>query len=310
MGVSSITSLGRLMALADALGQPTAVMANGFALVAFTPPSEGSFEGDGPGGETEIGDAGDSVAWVLFDGVEIGDSVYINSLDDFDQVSSVSEEIVLTDCVAPTTTLNYAYNTCGHLAAGNGNPYVGNGGPQTQNDLLGYDTDYAGHQCVAFEDEGFLVFGDGGEDAGAGDDPEIGIPTLNLTCRLFKDQSAAGQSGSAGITVPTSFFGLKTESGPAGIASDFELYDASEWDEYPPPVSDTIGVAFSEDITKIPDTMPSLDATNDEVNGVVDFEIESWTVQSDITNTDDANGPLGEIAPQPLLNVDLGHRSN
>ena len=107
MGVSSITSLGRLMALADALGQPTAVMANGFALVAFTPASEGSFEGDGPGGETEIGDDGDSVAWLMFSGVEIGDSVYINSLDDFDQISSVSEEIVLTDCVA-----NFASSFC------------------------------------------------------------------------------------------------------------------------------------------------------------------------------------------------------
>jgi hypothetical protein len=287
----------RLEALADVLGCPEddtslADIHNNYASVSFVAPTSGGWEisGDGDCDDNCDGNGDGSFETSVIADVDPGDEVCVDSYDDFDNLSA-QVCITVGDCVAPTTVLNYAYNTCGHLglsysswetnetywhAAG-----PGDGGP-------GYDTDYAAHICVDFEAGSLPEFGDGGENTNEGTPGVCGIPTLNITCRLLKDPALAAEGA---VSEPIQFYGLYTGGadgqipapGAYGPFPDFALYDATEFAAWVP-FADTIGVAFSESIAMT-------DGGSIDWSGVTD--ITSWSIGNNISNTDDGDTPDG-----------------
>ena len=295
----------RLEALADVLECPndTTYMADinpGYASVTFTAPTSGGWLFDDSGDTycddtsttdcSGVGDGADKT--VIVYGATVGDVVCIDSVDDFDNVSA-HVCVPLGDCVAPTTVLNYAYNTCGHLgydpAQNNNTEFHADGGGE---EGPGYDTDYAAHLCVDFEAATLAEFGDGGENTAEGTPGECGIPTLNITCRLLKDPADAALGA---VTNPITFYGLYDGTtdplgtpapGSPGPYADFVMYDATEFAIWTP-FADTIGVAFSEDI----EFMDGVGIPDIGWTGVT--SITSISFGNNINTTDDGDSPDG-----------------
>jgi hypothetical protein len=288
----------RLAALADVIGGASsslAVMENGYATVTFTEAGTGSWYASASGSamvtsndeanpENANGTADSVTVW----NAKVGTKVTITSLDDFDNPSNVAD-ITLGDCVAPTTVLNYAYNTCGHLGTDYGGSWEVNVDPDG-----GYDADNAEHICVenisGVQDE----IGDGGENTQEGVPGELGIPTLNITCRLLKDPADMPN-----VCAPVNFFGLYdgtdidqsnyydssqecNNGGPDQQES--RLYDATQWAAWRAgSFPDTIGVAFSE----------SIQASGGNVVWGGTTAVTSWAIGNNIPVTDDGDTPDG-----------------
>jgi hypothetical protein len=315
----------RLEALADVVGgdQATNLMADvrpNYAAITFMPPASGGWQigsdsdaacetNCSGGGEGELqkvilgSDDGTSD-----DEANVGDVIYVESIDDFDNISAVAE-ITLGDCVAPTTTLNYAYNTCGHLGYDNGswdiNPH-GGGGEE------GYDTDEAEHICALNENLAVPEYGDGGENTDEGVAGNLGIPTLNITCRLLKDRGDAPN-----VCAPINFAGLYDGTDidqslyystaqscnlddSSATQQQEKLYDATQWAAWGA-FPDTIGVAFSEDIA-----LSAAGAAGIVTSGTFDTSITSIGIGNDIGLTDDGDPPDGgQDDGSPLMSADL-----
>ena len=284
----------RLEALADVLECPNDVtynanVENGYASISFVAPTMGAWEISGDGFcDDNCDGSGDGAAETsVIGGVSVGDDVCVDSYDDFDNLGA-QVCITVGDCVAPTTVLNYAYNTCGHIGYYPGYPNTEAGhidGTGTDSGG-GYDTYYAAHLCVDFEAATLFEYGDGGENTGEGTPGVCGIPTLNITCRLLKDPADAAQGA---VTNPITFFGLydgtdtPAPSSGYGPYTGFALYDATEFEAWVP-FADTIGVAFSEDIAMT--TGGTIGGSTTWTPGVV----TSWTVGNNISTTDDGDG--------------------
>jgi hypothetical protein len=289
----------RLEGLADLLACPEgtnadAEITNGYATISFTVPSTGTWAVTESNGDlnldcvdtpSSVGDcdgSGDGKSYTaVIQNAKIGDKVCVDSYDDFDNLGG-QECVTLGDCVAPTTVLNYAYNTCGYIT-NNGTPYFDNN---------------AGMECVDTEVETLFDFGDGGENAGIGEEGKCGVPTLNITCRLLKDPDDAAEGL---VSNPIEIFGLyagdDTPAPGTPEAGGLQLYDATEFAAWVP-FSDTIGVAFSESITMTTGGSIAWDGMAD---------ITSWQVANDVTHTDDNNTPdggNGNNADLVLITVD------
>jgi hypothetical protein len=199
--------------------------------------------------------------------------------------------------VAPTTVLNFAYNTCGHVGynpSGNNNDFH-NDGPGDSGP--GYDTEYAAHLCVDFEVATLFEYGDGGENTAEGTPGVCGTPTLNITCRLLKDPADA-QLGNVDnpITIHGLYDGTDTPApGGDGPFDDFVLYDATEFAAWVP-FTDTIGVAFSEDIQMV--------SGAGAITWAGSTNITSWAIGNNIGTTDDGNSPDdGEGSSADLVQI-------
>jgi hypothetical protein len=287
----------RLEALAQAGGN-NANVDNGYALVTFLTPTEGTYSVS-PGGCSGTNDG--TTKSCTLSGVSVGQTVYVTSEDDFGNPSNVVS-IVLGDCAAPTTVLNYAYNTCGHVGY---SPVAG----AADGTLGGYDTNYAAHICTVGEILGDPAYGDGGENTEEAEASVLGLPTLNITCRLLKDADIAPS-----VIEPIDIFGLYGQIDTYPLDPDptnaDELYDATAFAGWQP-FADTIGVAFSEDIV--------MTAGGSIVSPTLTTTITSWAVGNNITQQDDldpidanANGNAADLAQITvddvidLANVDHG----
>ncbi len=269
----------RLEGLADQLVCPNditenAQITNNYATVSFLPPVVGDWQigsssdadcqdncsGSGESGTQYVVVGSDSSDNDL--AANIGDTIYVESIDDFSNISAVVE-VVLGDCVAPTTVLNYGYNTCGY-ATNRATPAF---------------TNLAGQLCIDADVDTLFDFGDGAENAGVGEPGECGVPTLNITCRLLKDPEDAANLD---VVEPITLYRLQ-DGDNARTGSDYDATSFSIWQ----PFNDTIGVAFSENI----------DMTTD---GTIDWagitSITSWTLANNVGKTDDNDTPDGGSA--------------
>jgi hypothetical protein len=262
----------RLEALADAQGSTTATVENGVALITYMTPSEGS-NSVTSGVTTYCGSTPNtgSTQSCVIDPASVGQVVFVTSEDDFGNPSNVVS-ITLGDCAAPTTVLNYAYNTCGHVGYDLSGTGLG-----TNHFATDSDTNYAAHLCTVGEVIGDPAYGDGGENTDDSTASMLGLPTLNITCRLLKDPDDA-----PGVTPPIDFFGLygQIDTYDAGPNNNIdELYDATGYAAWVP-FEDSIGVAFSEDIAM---------TTGGSIDWSGDASIDSWSIGNNISTQDDGD---------------------
>ena len=202
-------------------------------------------------------------------GVNPGDMIYIQSMDDFGNPGSETS-ITLADNVPVTTSLQDSYG---------------------EQDLTSSSV-YGSH------------YGNGGELSNLGDQALIGVPLLNINAGMLSDQGAVPTAP----TLDSLFAGNKkdTATNSAYITAG-NTYDATAYTAWSAAPQRTIGVSFTENLAWVTplagDSMkPAVGAANSPTTTAT-AGLSAWGIMNDVTRTSDDQAINVDLAVVSIANI-------
>ncbi|MFC3681830.1 hypothetical protein [Bacterioplanoides pacificum] len=216
--------------------------------------------------------AGTDIAF-LVSGVQPGDVIYIQSMDDFGNTGSVTS-ITLVDNVPVTTGLQDSYQ---------------------EQDLTSSTT--------VFGEE----YGNGGELANPDAQALIGSPLLNINSGMLADQDIVTDNTPS---LDNLYEGNRVDTAGSGdpfIDPALEIYDATAYAAWSTDMSRTIAVSFTEDLAWVapqagdqrkPDTNSVPDTSVAITTGLTD-----WTIMNDVTVTSDDQSINADLVAFSVNNI-------
>ena len=223
--------------------------------------------------ETQVGEdfadfKANNIAFTI-DGVEPGDVIYVQAMDDFGNEGSLTS-LTLQDNVAVTTGLQAAYD---------------------EDDLTSTSTIFA------------MQYGNGGELANPDAQALIGLPLLNITTGLLVDQeNIVDFSPSIESLYDSNVF--DTENDTYFIDPANEIYDATAMSVWQPTLARTIAVSFTEDLAWVsPSSDDSKPAASQSPVSSATTALTDWTIMNDITIANDGDMVNVDIASVQAANI-------
>ncbi len=200
----------------------------------------------------------------LVRGVAPGQTIYVQSMDEFGNEGSVTS-VVLADNVAATTGLQDAYEEL---------------------DLQSSSTIF-GEQ-----------YGNGAELANPDAVALVGLPLLNINSGMLADQDIVTDSTPDLSNLYESNFSDEENNNEAYISANSEIYDKTAYDAWSQLASRTIAVSFTENLawtvadaddTNLPAALEN-SPTTDAVT-----ELTGWTIMNDITVASDGHAVNADL---------------
>jgi hypothetical protein len=202
-------------------------------------------------------------------GVNPGDMIYIQSMDDFGNPGSETS-ITLADNVPVTTSLQDSYG---------------------EQDLTSSSV-YGSH------------YGNGGELSNLGDHALIGVPLLNINAGMLSDQGAVPTAP----TLDSLFAGNKEDSATnSAFITAGNTYDATAYTTWSAAPQRTIGVSFTENVAWVTpltsnNMKPAAGAANSPATTAT-AGLSAWGIMNDVTRTSDDQAIDVDLAVVTVGNI-------
>jgi len=202
-------------------------------------------------------------------GVNPGDMIYIQSMDDFGNPGSETS-ITLADNVPVTTSLQDSYG---------------------EQDLTSSSV-YGSH------------YGNGGELSNLGDQALIGVPLLNINAGMLSDQGAVPSAP----TLANLFAGNKEDAATnSAYITAGNTYDATAYTAWSAAPQRTIGVSFTENVAWVTpltsnNMKPAAGAANSPATTAT-AGLSAWSIMNDVTETSDQQAINVDLAVVTVANI-------
>jgi hypothetical protein len=202
-------------------------------------------------------------------GVNPGDMIYIQSMDDFGNPGSETS-ITLADNVPVTTSLQDSYG---------------------EQDLTSSSV-YGSH------------YGNGGELSNLGDQALIGVPLLNINAGMLSDQGAVPTAP----TLDSLFAGNKEDSATnSAYITAGNTYDSTAYTAWSAAPQRTIGVSFTENVAWVTpltsnNMKPAAGAANSPATTAT-AGLSAWGIMNDVTETSDEQAINVDLAVVTVSNI-------